>query len=446
MKTPICDFVKEYADSGSMRLHMPGHKGKNFIGAEKYDITEISGADVLYHSDGIIKQSENNASELFGTAKTLYSAEGSSLAIRAMLYLARLCGKKPIIAAGRNAHKVFMTACALLDIEIAWIFPKSRGSIISCDISPEYLDDFLCGMAEKPSAVYITSPDYLGNVADIKGVSAVCKKHGVLLIVDNAHGAYLNFLPENMHPIALGADICCDSAHKTLPVLTGGAYLHISKKAPQKIFENAENAMTLFASTSPSYLILQSLDAANGYLDSGYREKLAEYIKYVASLKENLSIAGYELIGTEPMKLTLLPKSYGYTGIELAQILSVNGIECEFSDPDYVVLMFTPENGKVTVDAVERVLLSVEKKAKITDFAPEMTIPEKAMSPREALLCESEELDIHQCFGRITASAAVTCPPAIPVVVCGEIIDEAAIRLFEYYGVSKIRVVKNNIE
>lgn len=446
MKTPICDFVNEYKKSGKLRLHMPGHKGNAFLGIEDCDITEISGADVLYHADGIIKRSEENASELFGTAKTVYSAEGSSLAIRAMLYLARLCGKKPLVAAGRNAHKVFMTACALLDVEIAWIFPENKGNMISCEISPAYLDEFLCSAKEKPSAVYITSPDYLGNVADIKGLSAVCKKHGVLLAVDNAHGAYLNFLPENMHPIALGADICCDSAHKTLPVLTGGAYLHISKNAPKEIYDNAENAMSVFASTSPSYLILQSLDGANAYLDNGYREKLADYIKSVDALKEKLSASGYELIGTEPLKLTVSPKSYGYKGYELADILSVNGIECEFSDPDFVVMMFTPENGKEAIKAVENALFSVEKKAKITDLAPEMTIPEKAMSLREALLCESEEFDIHQCLGRITASAAVTCPPAIPVVVCGEKIDKNAIKLFEYYGVSKIRVVKNNIE
>ena len=446
MKTPICDFVNEYKKSGKLRLHMPGHKGNAFLGIEDCDITEISGADVLYHADGIIKRSEENASDLFGTAKTVYSAEGSSLAIRAMLYLVRLCGKKPLVAAGRNAHKVFMTACALLDVEIAWIFPENRGNMISCEISPAYLDEFLCSAKEKPSAVYITSPDYLGNVADIKGLSAVCKKHGVLLAVDNAHGAYLAFLPENMHPIALGADICCDSAHKTLPVLTGGAYLHISKNAPKEIYDNAENAMSVFASTSPSYLILQSLDAANGYLDSGYRESLAEYIKYVASLKEKLSVSGYELIGTEPLKLTVSPKSYGYKGYELADILSVNGIECEFSDPDFVVMMFTPENGEEAIKAVENVLLSVEKRAGIADSAPELTVPQKAMPPREAMLSVCEEISVKNSLGRITASAAVTCPPAIPVVVCGEKIDENAIKCFDYYGVSKIRVVKNNIE
>lgn len=442
MKTPICDFVNEYSKSGKMRLHMPGHKGNAVLGVENLDITEIDGADVLYHAHGIILESEKNASELFGTAKTLYSAEGSSLAIRAMIYLARLCGKKPLIAAGRNAHKVFMTACALLDTDIAWIYPENSENIISCGITAEYLDGFLCIAEEKPSAVYITSPDYLGNIADIKGISAVCKKHGVLLLVDNAHGAYLNFLPESIHPISLGADICCDSAHKTLPVLTGGAYLHISKNAPQSVFENAENAMSLFASTSPSYLILQSLDKANAYLSDGYRESLADYANKISGLKKTLLNSGYELVGAEPLKLTISAKSYGYTGIQLASILSENGIECEFSDPDFVVMMLTPENGTEAIESVERALLSLDKKEKITQTPPALSVPQKAVSAREAIFSESEELDIHECRGRIMASAAVMCPPAIPVAVCGEIIDDAAIKCFEYYGIERIRVVK----
>ena len=442
MKTPICDFVNEYSKSGKMRLHMPGHKGNAVLGVENLDITEIDGADVLYHAHGIIRESEKNASELFGTTKTLYSAEGSSLAIRAMIYLARLCGKKPLIAAGRNAHKVFMTACALLDTDIAWIYPENSENIISCGITAEYLDGFLCSAEEKPSAVYITSPDYLGNVADIKGVSEVCKKHGVLLLVDNAHGAYLNFLPESMHPISLGADICCDSAHKTLPVLTGGAYLHISKNAPQSVFENAENAMSLFASTSPSYLILQSLDKANAFLAGGYREKLADYIKEVSKLKNKLSSVGYDLIGSEPLKLTIAPKSMGYTGVGLAEILSGNGIECEFADPDFAVMMFTPEIGADCLEKIEKTLISVAPKEKITDSAPVVTKPEKVMTVREAVLSQSEELDIHECCGRVLATAAVTCPPAVPIAVCGEKINESAVGCFEYYGIERIRVVK----
>lgn len=446
MKTPICDFVNEYKNSDKMRLHMPGHKGAGFFGIEASDITEIDGADVLYNAKGIIKESEKNAAKLFGAAKTLYSAEGSSLSIRAMLYLAMLYGKangkKPIIAAGRNAHRVFMTAAALLDFEIAWIFPENGENIISCEITAAHLDAFLSGMSELPCAVYITSPDYLGNIADIKGLSAVCKKYGVLLLVDNAHGAYLNFLPKNIHPMALGADICCDSAHKTLPVLTGGAYLHISKNAPEILGENAENAMSLFASTSPSYLILQSLDAANAYLENGYRERLAEYIKQVSALKEKLSDAGYGLVGEEKLKITLAPKQYGYTGIEIAEILSENGIECEFSDPDFTVLMLTPENGTECLETLEKILCSLEKRNEINEKPPVVATAKKAMSPREAVFAENEEIEIKKSLGRVLASAAVNCPPAIPIVVCGEIIDEAAICAFKYYGIKNCRVIK----
>ncbi len=444
MKTPICDFVNEYKNSGKLRLHMPGHKGKSFLGIESYDITEIDGADVLYNANGIIRESEENAAKLFGAAKTVYSAEGSSLSIRAMLCLAVLCakanGKKPIIAAGRNAHRVFMTAAALLDFEIAWIFPEKNENIISCDISPEYLDAFLS--KENPVAVYITSPDYLGNVADIRGLSAVCKKHGVLLLVDNAHGAYLNFLPENMHPIALGADICCDSAHKTLPVLTGGAYLHISENAPDMIAEYAENAMSLFASTSPSYIIMQSLDAANKYISDGYPEKLENTVKAVGNLKKKLYNYGFELIGNEPLKLTLSPKAMGYTGEEIADILSENGIECEFSDPDFAVMMFTPEITNAEIGNIGNILLAVDKKEEITEKPPALSTPERAVTVREAVFSASEEIEISECKGRILSSAAISCPPAIPITVCGEIIDDNAIKCFEYYGIKKCRVVK----
>ena len=273
MNTPICDFVRTYADSKQLRFHMPGHKGSGALGIEHIDITEIEGADVLYRAEGIIKESEQNASALFGTALTKYSTEGSSLSIRAMLYLAMLyaksIGREPRILAGRNAHHTFMTAAALLDLNVDWLYPEHWENLVSCEITPEYLERVLCSQT-KPAAVYITSPDYLGNVADIAELSAVCQKHEVLLLADNAHGAYLNFLPENRHPIALGADICCDSAHKTLPVLTGGGYLHISKHAPEMFRQNAEKALSLFASTSPSYLIMQSLDAANRYLADGY--------------------------------------------------------------------------------------------------------------------------------------------------------------------------------
>ncbi len=445
MNTPICDFVQKYAKSENARFHMPGHKGKSFLGVESLDITEIEGADVLYNANGIIKQSEENASELFGSKKTLYSTEGSTLSIRAMLYLAVLHakqnGRKPTVAAFRNVHKSFLSAAVMLDFDLAWLYSEKSSGIVSCEISSCELDDRLSKMSPKPTALYITSPDYLGVLSDIKGLSEVCKKHGILLLVDNAHGAYLKFLPKDMHPITQGADICCDSAHKTLPVLTGGAYLHISQNAPSELYENAEKAMSLFASTSPSYLILQSLDMANKYIYDGYREKLADLCEKLSSLKERLSTAGFELCSDEPMKLTIKTKPYGYKGHDFASILSEKNIICEFCDPDYVVLMPSVENAG-DLQALESALLSIQKKEALTESAPVMTVPERRMSPREALLSASEKMCVSDSIGKILSDFCVSCPPAIPILMAGEVIDENAKALFDYYGINECNTVK----
>ena len=242
MDTPICDFVRAYNEKSPVRLHMPGHKGAPFLGCEALDITEFDGADDLFCPDGIIEKSEKNASEIFG-AHTFYSTGGSTLAIQTMLRLFLLYSKErnvpPKILAARNVHKAFINAAALLNIDVDFIYPKSAASYYSCPIKKSDVERALSSDSSV-SAVYITSPDYIGNISDIKGISEICKKRGVLLLVDNAHGAYLKFLKDDLHPIALGADMCCDSAHKTLPVLTGGAYLHISKNAPDFLFQNVK--------------------------------------------------------------------------------------------------------------------------------------------------------------------------------------------------------------
>lgn len=446
MNTPICDFVSSYAAADPLRLHMPGHKGKIGMGAENLDITEIPGADVLYHPSGIILESENNASSLFGTKRTVYSAEGSSLPIRAMLYLVALYaarqGGRPLIAAGRNAHKVFITAAALLDLDVAWIYPENHGSLLQCEITPEYLGRFLAEQPQKPVAVYLTSPDYLGNMADVARISRVCREFGCLLLVDNAHGAYLNFLPTSMHPIALGADLCCDSAHKTLPVLTGGAYLHISAGTPELFAQAADQAMALFASTSPSYLILQSLDRVNALLASGWKQKLAQAVEVWDAVKQQLARGGYCLAGSEPLKLTILPKPYGYTGEELAALLEEKNIFCEFADPDHLVLMLPVEFEESMPARLAQALLGIPKRDAVCGNAPVLQKAKRVLRPHEALLRASREVSTVQAAGRIMAAPSVSCPPAIPVVCCGELIEPWAVETMLYYGITGVRVVE----
>lgn len=441
MNTPICDFVREYNEKNSIRMHMPGHKGADKLGFEHLDITEFQGADDLYHPNGIIAQSEKNASLLFG-CPTYYCTEGSSQCIRAMMYLltiyAKKQGKKPIIVAGRNAHKTFISAVALLDFDVLWLSPKENNSYLSCNITPEELDKFLQKQEEKPIAVYITSPDYLGKLTDINSIAEICHKHHVLLAVDNAHGAYLKFLEDSLHPIDLGADICCDSAHKTLPVVTGGAYLHTGNGifTPEEI----KNALALFGSTSPSYLIMQSLDFCNIYLEE-HKERLAKFLPKIADLKAYLIENGYTFYGDEPMKLTISTREHGYTGTEIAEILAKNNIFCEFCDPNYVVLMPTPENTDAELDKIKSVLTEIPKKPIINVTPPEFTETQKVLSVREAVFSPSKTLPTEECENRILADITTGCPPAVPILICGEKITNEALKCFEYYGITHCNVV-----
>ena len=439
MKTPICDFVNAYRDSGAMRLHMPGHKGVSRLGCENLDITEIDGADVLYHSGGIIRESEDNAAALFGTARTVYSTEGSSLCIRGMLYLAMQQTGRRTFLAGRNAHSTFVTACALLDAEVNWLW--GGDTLTACAVTAEMVEEALGQADAKPAAVYLTSPDYLGNRLDIAAIAAVCHRHGVALLVDNAHGAYLRFLESDRHPIALGADACCDSAHKTLPVLTGGAYLHLSHRVAHWA-EEAEHAMSLFASTSPSYLILQSLDGVNPYLKNEFPAAVQECADTVQALKYLYTKMGYVFVGDEPCKLTIAAKEYGYTGTEMAAYLQEKGIVCEFADPDYLVLMVSAATTNANLAALDTALQALPKREALTETAPALRAPQKRMSLRQALFAPAEVLPVEDCLGRVLASPTVGCPPAVPVLVGGEVVDESAAEVFRYYGYETLRVVK----
>ena len=481
METPIFDFVDRYIEGGAARLHVPGHKGRGSFGIEARDITEIAGADALYEAEGIIAESEKNAAGLFGSAATFYSCEGSSLCIRAMLYLAlvnrergaeaAVSAERPVALAARNAHKAFLYAAALCDFDVEWLFPEADSdadlnavgeclelygqigfnSRCACPVTPAGLAARLQAMAVKPFCVYVTSPDYLGGMQDIAGLSRVCRAFGVPLLVDNAHGAYLKFLPQSRHPIDLGADMCCDSAHKTLPALTGGAYLHISKGADWRHVEGARGALSLFGSTSPSYLILQSLDLCNASLAEEFPARLAAAANRVAALKRRLSARGFHVLPGEPMKLTLAGD-----GFSLADRLRAGGVECEYADRNHAVLMFAPDNSEVDYARIERALNSAKNpqacaaKGRHTRRAAgtgekstrrSVISPARAMTIREAMFAPSEVIPVREALGRVCAAPAVACPPAIPIAVSGEVISEATVSAFLSNGIEAVRVV-----
>lgn len=444
MTTPIADFVRAYTDSGVSRLHMPGHKGRGPLGFEGMDITEVRGADALYEAEGIIGESERNASELFGSARTVYSTEGSSQCIRAMLHLVlsnRREGTPPVVVAARNVHKAFVYAAALLDCEVIWLYPdESAGSICSCPVLAGDLERVLQELPFPPAAVYLTSPDYLGGMAELSALAEVCHDHHTVLAVDNAHGAYLRFLPRSAHPLDLGADVCCDSAHKTLPVLTGGAYLHVANRAPAVFAQQAKRAMELFGSTSPSYLTLTSLDLCNRWLKEEARASIQACVMRLELLRAALTENGWRVRDTDPLRVTVCAPE-GESGEMLALRLRRCGVECEYADPEHLVLMATPHN---TEEDFRRVsdALGINSKPYRENAAIPVARGERAMSIRQAVFAPCETVPVSEGLGRICACPTVSCPPAIPIAVSGEVIGPEEMELFTHYGVTQLDVVK----
>ena len=231
-----------------------------------------------------------------------------------------------------------------------------------------------------------------------------------------------------------------------MPVLTGGAYLHISKNAIAKeyLVDNVKNVMAIYGSTSPSYLILQSLDMCNRYLADGYREKLSACIVKIDEIRDRLS--QYVLDTDDRLKITV--KVPGISGERLAELLRKYGGECEFADKDYMVLMFTPDSDMRGVDCIYR---AVDEAVNIADDADDISVKavyagthERRLSIRQAIFADHMMVSVDDAVGMISAAPIVSCPPAIPVVVSGEMITRDDIEIFRQYHMDKVDVVKPN--
>ncbi|MDE7233738.1 MAG: aminotransferase class V-fold PLP-dependent enzyme [Ruminiclostridium sp.] len=432
MNTPIHDFLQDYAARLPVRCHMPGGKGQN----DPFDITEIYGADSLYESVGIILESEKNAAALFGAGDTLYSCGGSTLCIQGMLGTVRALTEKRTIAAGRYSHRSLVSACALLGFEVRWIDP---GEFLGAVVSPEAVDAAIDG---DTAAVFLNAVDYYGGTADIAAIAEVCHRRGVLFLVDNAHGAYRVFTDD--HPITRGADMTADSAHKTLPALTGAAYLHLKSPAHRPA---AKKAMALFGSSSPSYLMMDSLDLCNRFLSEG-AERARQAMEDTARLKEELKRLGFTLRNSDalrvsdPLRITVDAAAFGYTGDGLAALLRESGAECEMSDERYTVLLFSAVQPREDFSRLSEIFLGIPQKPSFTIPPHKLLKPECVLSLREALFSEKKTVKTETAEGRICAEIVSPCPPCVPLVMPGERIDGDCVEELLRYGVREIPCIK----
>ena len=440
--TPLYDALVAHKKLNRASFHTPGHKNLgNILPLDLFalDFTELPDTDSLYDANGSIRQAEERAAELFGSKRTLFSAGGCTLCIQTMLKLTVPFGGKVI--ASRMIHKSAVNTLALLNANVIWIVPqfdKNNGNFKQ--ISAKQVEDALTDSPDV-SCVYITSPDYFGNIADIKQISQACKKYQVPLLVDNAHGSHLKFLSNDIHPITLGADLVADSVHKTLPVLTGGALLHIANEA---FIEPAKAAMSVWGSTSPSYLIMTSIDIATSWLRKNAKMAYLKLESEIALIKRTAQKRGFSVpeCSIDPTRLALYSAQLGFTGNEAAEYFREHGLEPELSTCDSVVFIATPMNTREDFDRLLYAIDEFPKKDFIFDRKPmfELSLAQKSL--HEAFFGVAEMVDCPKAIGKISAATVCPCPPGIPILVPGEVVTKSAIQNLSYYGIKTINVLK----
>lgn len=429
--TPLYTQLTEHTKKELSPFHTPGHKCSGFIPSEllSLDYTELPDTDALYEAEGAILQAEIKLAELFGAKRTLISAGGCTLAIQAMLRIASKKGKKILFA--RNIHRSAINTCALLGIEPIWVMPHSESSLFTGRVQPQ---DIQAALSEHPdiSACYITSPNYYGEITDIKTIAEICHSSGVLLLVDNAHGSHLAFTEKNLHPIHLGADMTACSLHKTLPVLTGGAVLNIANEA---LADEGKQAMALFGSTSPSYPIMASIDLCRAYLQNGgsdeYKtlEKRVLRIKQLAEKQWLVSPKGL----CDSLRVCINTSLAGIKENQQIMLFHSFGIEPEFCDGKNAVFICTPFNSEKDFQKLEELIASLHS-TKADVKKSRINLPKYITSPRKAMLGKTVNISIEKAVGRIAADSSCPCPPGVPVIMPGELIDHETADLLKSTG------------
>ena len=438
MSSPIYDSIVKYQNKNMKKFHMPGHKGarealqplENIL---KYDVTEIPDTGSLFDNIGSTKEAQEMATRLFKTKGTFMSAGGCTLCIQTMLRLVCPNGGKVLMS--RVIHRSAINAMSLLNITPVWIYPdNSAGKYFSGRITA---DSVKKAIDENPdiNAVYITSPDYFGVISDIKAISQAAGD--IPVIVDAAHGAHLGFIDGFLSPVQSGAAISAESAHKTLPVLTGGAWLNTGD---ERYVGNVSEAMALFGSTSPSYPIMLSLDLCRDWLENNGKELLNKTVERVKKVKDLIVSLGFKIPEgiCDPMRIAFVVEDCDNTGDQLRE----NMIEPEYAEGSTVIIIPTPFNSEEDFETLENALKNIKPNGRTKSASTEIFTGEQVLTPAQALLAESELVNTENSKRKVAAETLCPCPPAIPLVMVGERVDEDTVKRLTENGFYQLRIVK----
>lgn len=456
-KGPIAQELQRIATSGMYRFFMPGHKGRggadDLLGPVRpFDVTEISTTDNLYHAEGVIAHSEQQTAEIFGARAAYYCTNGCTGALHTALQLGRTRGRRFLL--DRNCHKSIVNGAALFGLEVEFLMPQVDSVWgITHGYTAEQVENAL--KQHPADVVVITSPTYYSVVSDIAGISKVCKAHGALLIVDAAHGAHLGFceqLPQA--PWKCGADLVAISSHKTLPVLTQCACLLDCAGFSRSL---VESCMAMTCSSSPSYLMMASLEYGARMMGERGEELLRGLAHSVQHTAQQLrEIKGIEVLDKheaqrrgmtiDPTRLVLRGVQAGWGGYDLADALESHGIVCEMADSQNVVLLPSVMTRRADLEALVQAVCCVTAHMGPgappgTDAAGTLPLPKRGMTMREALESPFTYLPLNQCRGHICGETKGLYPPGVCAVVPGEVLEGALYDYLVAHFHGNIRVV-----
>lgn len=427
-------------------FHVPGHKNGKLLGPYfkghnllALDITEIPGADNLHSPMDVIKNSQTRVAKLYNTKKSYFLVNGTTCGIISMVMGTTKPGDKVIVV--RDCHKSVHSGLVLGQLEPVFIMPKIDVETgLSLGLSLDSLGDVLKNNMDA-KAVILTYPTYHGICSDIEGISKLVKASGMLLLVDEAHGAHFNFsskLP--MSAIEAGADIVVHSFHKSLPSLTQSSVLHINSDEVNVM--KIEEMLKMHQSSSPSYLLLMSLDLAAKIMEEDGKNLIGALIKNTNEFYEAFENSKIKFIDKsyikrqgchdfDSTKITLLGKVSGLNPIALEETLRVDkGIQCEYANHDVCLCIATVSDDKKSLMALQKGIETCKKSEYLAVRSLIFeALPELKIKPNEALYRERESVLIQDAVGQVSGDYIIPYPPGIPLIVPGEIINERLIQI-----------------
>lgn len=430
-------------------MHMPGHKGGRFRlipNLYEIDVTEVPETDHLYQPEGVLEDSMNRLSEFYGSKKTVYLVNGSTVGIMSAIAGVHKPGDEILVA--RNCHQSVYHTLTHQNLKPHYITPKMTEWGLVGGIDAE---DVRRQLEDNPGIVsmIITSPTYEGFVSDIEKIAIVCHKHGVILIVDEAHGAHFSYsyqLPESA--VKLGADIVIHSTHKTLPTFTGSGLLHLNVE--KTLEERILRMLQIYQTSSPSYVMMAQMDACMDVL--GNNEKLwSELLKNIEDienkarrLKRLYMLSDYVnpevgIVAKDPLKNVVITRGSKMDGYQLCKHLRKKfRFQLEMASTKHVLAIFSVADKKQILNKYFKALQHIDRRSKKVKESKGLMYQQRdntldnlmlstVLMPYETMFAEKERVYLEEAEGHVSACMITPYPPGIPLVVQGEQISKQAI-------------------